>query len=177
MNLYKLNDILPHINDKNSCLEYKCQTILVPLPPSQIGKPKTNIKRILEESSNEITKKLNGFLLAIGKIHLLSDVGQTFQDEPTLWVPVRLNFVIFVPERGRRVRAIVSKLGKKHIACLIHSRFNASFHRDTIPPVYHNFIFKLGQPVLLEIIECDVVDKILDIKTTLVEVKKEIKKE
>jgi hypothetical protein len=57
------------------------------------------------------------------------------------------------------------------LACLIHSRFNASFHRDTIPPVYHNFIFKLGQPVLLEIIECDVVEKILDIKTTLVEVK------
>ncbi len=58
---------------------------------------------------------MNGFLLAIGKIHLLSDVGQTFQDEPTLWVPVKLNFVLFIPERGRRVRAIISKLGKKHI--------------------------------------------------------------
>jgi len=58
---------------------------------------------------------LNGFLLAIGKIHLLSDVGQTFQDEPTLWVPVKLNFVLFIPERGIRVRAIISKLGKKHI--------------------------------------------------------------
>ena len=132
--------------------------------------------------------RLNGFLLAIGKIHLLSDVGQTFQDEPTLWVPIKLNFILFVPERGRRVRAIISKLGKKHIgktadflfplpsinlflACLIHSRFNASFHRDTIPPVYHNFIFKLGQPVVLEILECDVVEKILDIKTILVEVK------
>lgn len=138
--------------------------------------------------------RLNGFLLAIGKIHLLSNVGQTFQDEPTLWVPIKMSFVLFVPERGRRVRAIVSKLGKKHIgknfflyqelfcmfafffllnilACLIHSRFNASFHRDTIPPVYHNFVFKLGQSVVLEIIECDVVDKILDIKTTLVEVK------
>ncbi|CAF4903554.1 unnamed protein product, partial [Rotaria socialis] len=60
--------------------------VLVPVPPSQIGKVKSSIKRILEESSNEITKKLNGFLLAIGKIHLLSNVGQTFQDEPTLWV-------------------------------------------------------------------------------------------
>jgi hypothetical protein len=59
--------------------------------------------------------RLNGFLLAIGKIHLLSDVGQTFQDEPTLWVQIKLNFVLFVPERGRRVRAIISKLGKKHI--------------------------------------------------------------
>lgn len=140
-------------------------------------------------------RRLNGFLLAIGKIHLLSDVGQTFQDEPTLWIPIKLNFILFVPERGRRVRAIISKLGKKHIgknkhtfsphvfisilfffvslclACLIHSRFNASFHRDTIPPVYHNFIFKLGQTVLLEILECDVVEKILDIKSTLVEVK------
>ncbi|CAF4558565.1 unnamed protein product [Rotaria sp. Silwood2] len=156
MNLYKLNEILPLINDKKSCLEHKCQTILVPLPPNHIGKPKRNIKRILEESSNEITKKLNGFLLAIGKIHLLSHVGQTFQDEPTLWLPVRLNFVLFQPERGRRV------------PCLIHNRFNASFIRDTIPPVYHNFIFKLGQSVLLEIIQCDVVNNILDIKTTLV---------
>ena len=59
--------------------------------------------------------RLNGFLLAIGKIDLLSDVGQTFQDEPTLWVPIKLNFVLFVPERGRRVHAVVSKLGKKHI--------------------------------------------------------------
>lgn len=59
--------------------------------------------------------RLNGFLLAIGKIHLLSDVGQTFQDEPTLWVPIKLNFILFVPERGRRVRAMISKLGKKHI--------------------------------------------------------------
>ena len=45
----------------------------------------------------------------------MSDVGQTFQDEPTLWVPIRLNFILFVPKPGRRVRAIVSKLGKKHI--------------------------------------------------------------
>ena len=100
-----------------------------------------------------------------------------------------MNFVLFTPERGRRVRATISKLGKKHIgksspvvchsilfysshlACLIHQRFNASFHRDTIPPVYHNFVFKLGQPVLLDILECDVIEKILDIKTTLVEVK------
>lgn len=133
--------------------------------------------------------RLNGFLLAIGKIHFLSEVGQTFQDEPTIWMPVRLNFVLFVPERGRRVRAIVSKLGKKHIgkhllvgrsslfrmfssACLIHSRFNASFHRDTIPPVYQNFVFKLGQQVVLEIQDCDVVDRIIDIKSTLVEVTK-----
>lgn len=57
MNLYKLNDVLPLISDKDSCLEYKCQKILIPLPPSQIGKSKSNIKRILEESSNEITKK------------------------------------------------------------------------------------------------------------------------
>ncbi|CAF1368167.1 unnamed protein product [Adineta ricciae] len=172
MNFYKLNEVLPLVKDRDSCLEHRSQKILVPLPPSQIGKSKAGIKKILEESSNEIAKKLNGFLLAIGKIQLLSDVGQTFQDEPTLWMPVKLNFVLFVPERGRRVRAIISKLGKKHIACLIHSRFNASFHRDTIPPIYHNFIFKLGQPVVLEIIECDVVDKILDIKTTLVEVNK-----
>ncbi|CAF0783995.1 unnamed protein product [Adineta steineri] len=172
MNLFKLSDVLPLVKDKDSCLEYKRQTILVPLPPNQIGKSKSGIKRILEESSNELAKKLNGFLLAIGKIHLLSDVGQTYQDEPTLWVPIKLNFILFVPEKGRRVHAIISKLGKKHIACLIHSRFNASFHRDTIPPIYHNFVFKLGQPVVLEIIECDVVDKILDIKTTLIEVNK-----
>lgn len=57
MNLYKINDILPLIDDKESCLEHKCQKILVPLPPSQIGKVKSSIKRILEESSNEITKK------------------------------------------------------------------------------------------------------------------------
>ena len=36
--------------------------------------------------------------------------------------------------------------------------------------MYHNLVFKLGQSVLLEIIECDVVEKILDIKTTLIEV-------
>ena len=57
MNLYKLNDILPLVNDKNSCLEHKRQTLLVPLPPNQIGKTKAGIKRILEESSNEIAKK------------------------------------------------------------------------------------------------------------------------
>ncbi|UJR37467.1 hypothetical protein I4U23_030170 [Adineta vaga] len=173
MNLYKLNDVLPLVNDKHSCLEHRSQKILLPLPPSQLGKSKTGIKKILEESSNELAKKLNGFLLAIGKIHFLSNTAQTFQDNPTLWIPVKLNFVLFVPERGHRVRAIVSKLGKKHIACLIHSRFNASFHRETIPPLYQNFVFKLGQSVILEIIECDVVDKILDIKTTLVEINKQ----
>jgi len=57
MNLYKLNEVLPLVNDKDSCLEYKHQTILVPLPPNQIGKTKSGIKRILEESSNEIAKK------------------------------------------------------------------------------------------------------------------------
>jgi hypothetical protein len=57
MNLYKLNEVLPLVNDKDSCLEHKCQTILVPLPPNQIGKTKSGIKRILEESSNEIAKK------------------------------------------------------------------------------------------------------------------------
>jgi hypothetical protein len=57
MNLYKLNDVLPLVNDKDSCLEHKRQTILVPLPPNQIGKTKSGIKKILEESSNEIAKK------------------------------------------------------------------------------------------------------------------------
>ena len=57
MNLLKLNDILPLVNEKDSCLEHKRQKILVPLPPNQIGKTKAGIKRILEESSNEIAKK------------------------------------------------------------------------------------------------------------------------
>ena len=57
MNLFKLNDILPLVTDRDSCLEHKCKTMLVPLPPSQIGKSKSGIKRILEESSNEIAKK------------------------------------------------------------------------------------------------------------------------
>ncbi len=57
MNLYKLNEVLPLVNDKDSCLEHKRQTILVPLPPNQIGKSKSGIKRILEESSTEIAKK------------------------------------------------------------------------------------------------------------------------
>ena len=73
--------------------------------------------------------RLNGFLLAIGKIHLLSDIGQTFQDEPTLWIPIKLNFVLFVPERGRRVRAIISKLGKKHIGKdFIRKKTNSFFY-------------------------------------------------
>jgi hypothetical protein len=57
MNLCKINEVLPLVNDKDSCLEHKRQTILVPLPPSQLGKTKSGIKRILEESSNEIAKK------------------------------------------------------------------------------------------------------------------------
>lgn len=57
MNLLKVNDILPLVNDRDSCLEHRRQRILVPLPPNQIGKTKTGIKKILEESSNEIAKK------------------------------------------------------------------------------------------------------------------------
>lgn len=57
MNLYKISEVLPLVQDKDSCLEHKRQTILVPLPPSQVGKTKSGIKRILEESSNEIAKK------------------------------------------------------------------------------------------------------------------------
>lgn len=57
MNLLKLNDVLPLVNERDSCLEHKRQKILVPLPPNQIGKSKTGVKRILEESSNEIAKK------------------------------------------------------------------------------------------------------------------------
>lgn len=57
MNLFKINDILPLVRDRDSCLEHKCKTMLVPLPPSQISKSKSGIKRILEESSNEIAKR------------------------------------------------------------------------------------------------------------------------
>jgi hypothetical protein len=57
MNLCKINEVLPLVNDKDSCLEHKCKTILVPLPPNQIGKTKSGIKRMLEENSNEIAKK------------------------------------------------------------------------------------------------------------------------
>jgi len=57
MNLLKINDVLPLVKNKDSCLEHRRQTILVPLPPNQIGKTKTGIKKILEESSNEIAKK------------------------------------------------------------------------------------------------------------------------
>lgn len=57
MNLYKLSEVLPWVTAENSCLEHRCQKLLLPLPPSQIGKKKAGIKRILEESSNEIAKK------------------------------------------------------------------------------------------------------------------------
>ena len=57
MNLCKINEVLPLVNDKDSCLEHKCKTILVPLPPNQIGKTKSGIKRMLEENSSEIAKK------------------------------------------------------------------------------------------------------------------------
>ena len=57
MNLLKFSDILPLVKDRNSCLEHKCKTMLVALPPNQIGKGKTGIKQVLEESSNEIARK------------------------------------------------------------------------------------------------------------------------
>ena len=57
MNLFKINEILPLVKDPQSCLEHQRKKMLVPLPPSQIGKGKNGIKRMLEESSNEIARK------------------------------------------------------------------------------------------------------------------------
>jgi hypothetical protein len=57
MNLYKLSDILPQVKDRDSCLEHKRKTMLVPLPPNQIGKGTNGIKRMLQESSNELARK------------------------------------------------------------------------------------------------------------------------
>ena len=57
MNLHKINEVLPLVDDKNSCLEHRYETILAPLPPKQIGKTKSSIKRMLEESSHEISKR------------------------------------------------------------------------------------------------------------------------
>lgn len=65
--------------------------------------------------SSSVVFRLNGYLLSIGKIQLLSKMAQTYQDEPNLWIPVRMNIILFVPERARRVQATISRLGKKHI--------------------------------------------------------------
>jgi len=167
MDLCKLNDVLPLVKDSYSCLQHTRKTILIPLPPSHMNKVRLGIKQALNA---DIAKKLNGFLLGFGKIRILSHSGSTYQDESTIWVPVQLDFVLFIPENGKQVRAKVQKLGIRHIACLIHNRFNAQFRRDTIPSEYENFSFKVGQHVLLEINDFEVIDKILDIKSTLIEI-------
>lgn len=114
------------LKDKYLRLKKKKIKKLIQLPPKYLGNLSKGIEQAIFRSNEETFKEFNGVPISMGKTHLLQNVATSIDDHPFLQFWIDLECVIFTPKVGKKVKAVVNKIGETYIGCLICERINAS---------------------------------------------------
>lgn len=103
------------LKDKYLRLKKKKIKKLIQLPPKYLGNLSKGIEQAIFRSNEETFKEFNGVPISMGKTHLLQNVANSIDDHPFLQFWIDLECVIFTPKVGKKVKAVVNKIGETYI--------------------------------------------------------------
>ncbi|OQR95652.1 nitroreductase family [Thraustotheca clavata] len=97
-------------------------------------------KKGLEEQLNTMLMKycdpVEGVLLAFNSVQLLNPYGHIINETPYIHIRVAADALVFRPQTGMELSAVVCKVGSNHIGLLLNGVFNVSIASDEMPEGY-----------------------------------------
>ncbi len=115
-------------NEKHSCfVEIETQEHIA-LSPYYIGRIKQGVQEQIEHKIQrwKFLDDHGGIIVAYDNIKLLQRSAEIYDESPLLHFDIKVNYIIFKPETGKKLVGVVNKTSSSHVGCLVHGRFNAS---------------------------------------------------
>ena len=115
-------------NEKYSCfVEIETQERIA-LSPYYIGRIKQGVHEEIKQKILrwEFLDEYGGIIVAYDNIKLLQKSAEIYDESPLLHFDIKVNYIIFKPEVGKKLVGVVNMTSECHIGCVVHERFNAS---------------------------------------------------
>eukprot|EP00316_Scyphosphaera_apsteinii_P017259 CAMPEP_0119320990 /NCGR_PEP_ID=MMETSP1333-20130426/54071_1 /TAXON_ID=418940 /ORGANISM="Scyphosphaera apsteinii, Strain RCC1455" /LENGTH=187 /DNA_ID=CAMNT_0007327839 /DNA_START=77 /DNA_END=640 /DNA_ORIENTATION=+ len=96
------------------------------LSPAFLGNALTGVRNKLNLCLLRYVDRLGGILLGYQNLKLVDHFAIISGDDPNLHIPVTMRALVFAPAIGEVLEGEITRLGKDHIALLVHGVFNAS---------------------------------------------------
>ena len=115
-----------------SCLHEVENKRHIGLPPKYIGKIDEGIRETLDADLLKFCEELQGIIVCYHRVQCLETSGSILDTTPFMHFTVNVKYVIFRPQVGEKLRAVVNRVGHGHYGCLVHECFNGSVHKPRI---------------------------------------------
>ncbi|XP_028395753.1 DNA-directed RNA polymerase I subunit RPA43-like isoform X2 [Dendronephthya gigantea] len=131
-NIWSYAEAKQKCSEKYSCfVEIETQEHIT-LSPYYIGRIKQGIQEQIEHKIQrwKFRDDYGGIIVAYDHIKLLQRSAEVFDESPLLHFDIKVNYIIFKPEVGKKLIGVVNKTSSSHVGCLVHGRFNASLAKS-----------------------------------------------
>ena len=113
---------------KHSCLVEMETQEHVALSPYYIGRIKQGVQKQIEHKIQrwKFLEEYGGIIVAYHNIKLLQRSAEIYDESPLLHFDIRVKYIVFKPELGKKLVGVVNETSSDHVGCLVHGSFNAS---------------------------------------------------
>jgi DNA-directed RNA polymerase I subunit RPA43 len=127
-NIWSFAEAKQKCNDKHSCFVEIETEEHIALSPYYIGRIKQGVDKQIEQKIQrwKFRDEYGGIIVAYDNIKLLQRSAEICDESPLLHFNIKVKYIIFKPEIGKKLVGVVNKISSSHVGCLVHGRFNAS---------------------------------------------------
>ena len=110
----------------------------IKLHPKHLADAKGGLQKIVSEQLMTYSAKLKGVPVKAIRITLLEKNGLVYEDMPAVHVRAAVDLLVFKPEVGEFLEAVINKVTPSHIGLLVNQHFSASIPKDNLPEEYEH---------------------------------------
>lgn len=120
-------------NERYSCFVEVEAKEHMSLSPYYIGRIKKGVEEEIERKIQrwKFLDEYQGIIVAYDSIKLLQRSAEIHDDSPLIHFDIRVNYIVFKPEIGKKLVGVVNKTSSTHVGCLVYDHFNASLAKPS----------------------------------------------
>ncbi|XP_046860096.1 DNA-directed RNA polymerase I subunit RPA43-like isoform X2 [Xenia sp. Carnegie-2017] len=153
--------------EKHSCFVEIERQEHISLSPFYIGRINLGVQEQIEKKIRQwkYLEEYGGVIVAYENIKLLERLATIDDESPLIHFDIKISYIIFKPELGKKLVGIVNKISNSHVGCLVHGRFNASLKKSDLyqNDRIENKTFNIGTQFVFRICDINTVGGLLSI--------------
>ena len=115
---------------QHSCVVEVLHEMSLSMSPKFVSNIRLGLKEKLGKELLTYNEELHGVPLAFDNIKVIS--SQIIDDQDLFKLVIKLSFVVFKPEPGKLLNAVVNKITDHHFGCVIHNCINGSVRQPNL---------------------------------------------
>ncbi|KFO71113.1 DNA-directed RNA polymerase I subunit RPA43, partial [Cuculus canorus] len=100
---------------------------------------------------------LQGVPVAYDNVKIVGELGDIYDDQGFIHLNIEADFIIFSPQKGKKLVGVINKVAPSHIGCLIHGCFNASIPKPQQMSIvqWQELGLKIGDELKFQVLHLD----------------------